>query len=89
MRTHFLNSLITAVTDPYSRIRVIVTLRADFYDRPLLYPGFSELMRQRTEVVVPLAPEELKHAIVSPAERNGLRVDALPTACRRAASAPV
>src|SRR6185369_6843929 len=74
-RTHFLSSLINAVTDPYSRIRVIVTLRADFYDRPLLYPGFSELMRQRTEVVVPLAQEELKQAIVSPAERNGLHVD--------------
>ena len=26
-------------------MRVVVTLRADFYDRPLLYPGFSELMR--------------------------------------------
>jgi len=75
VRTHFLGSLINAVTEPYSRIRVIVTLRADFYDRPLLYPGFSELMRQRTEVVVPLAPEELKQAIISPAERNGLRVD--------------
>src|SRR5215211_5151742 len=75
LRTHFLTSLITAVTDPYSRIRVIVTLRADFYDRPLLYPGFSELMRQRTEVVVPLAPEELKQAIISPAARSGLRVD--------------
>ncbi len=75
VRTHFLNSLINAVTDPYSRVRVIVTLRADFYDRPLLYPGFSELMRQRTEVVVPLAPEELKQAIISPAEHNGLRVD--------------
>jgi WD40 repeat protein/serine/threonine protein kinase len=75
VRAHFLKSLIAAVTDPYTRIRVVVTLRADFYDRPLLYPGFSELMRQRTEVVVPLAPEELKQAIVSPAERNGLRVD--------------
>ncbi|HEU5097836.1 MAG TPA: AAA family ATPase, partial [Roseiflexaceae bacterium] len=75
VRTHFLKSLITAVTDPYSRIRVVVTLRADFYDRPLLYQGFSELMRQRTEVVVPLATEELKQAIISPAERNGLRVD--------------
>src|SRR5262249_47997065 len=75
VRTHFLSSLINAVTDPYSRIRVIVTLRADFYDRPLLYPGFSELMRARTEVVVPLAPDEIKQAIVSPAERRGLKVD--------------
>ncbi|MBK9711505.1 MAG: protein kinase [Kouleothrix sp.] len=71
---HVLNTIIKAVTDPYSRVRVIITLRADFYDRPLLYPRFSELMRQRTEVVVPLAPEELKQAIVSPAERNGLAV---------------
>ncbi len=75
VRTHFLDTLISAVTDPYSRVRVIVTLRADFYDRPLLYPGFSALMKERTEVVVPLTPEELKEAIVSPAERAGLRVD--------------
>jgi WD40 repeat protein len=75
VRMHFLNSIITAVTDPHSRVRVIITLRADFYDRPLLYQRFSELIRARTEVVVPLGPEELKAAIVSPAERNGLRVD--------------
>ncbi|HJZ46056.1 MAG TPA: protein kinase [Roseiflexaceae bacterium] len=74
-RSHFLNTLIAAVSDPYSRIRVVVTLRADFYDRPLLYGTFSELMRARTEVVVPLGEEELKQAIVSPAERYGLRVD--------------
>ena len=30
---------------PRSRLRVIVTLRADFYDRPLLYRGFAELVR--------------------------------------------
>jgi WD40 repeat protein/serine/threonine protein kinase len=72
---HFLDTIITAVTDPSSRLRVIVTLRADFYDRPLLYARFSELMRARTEVVGPLAEEELKAAIVNPAERNGLHVD--------------
>ena len=31
-----------------SRIRVLATLRADFYDRPLSYPGFSTLMENRT-----------------------------------------
>ena len=75
VRTLFLDSLITAVTDPYSRVRVIATLRADFYDRPLLYPGLSELMRARTEVVIPLTESELKQAIIQPAERAGLRVD--------------
>jgi WD40 repeat protein len=75
-RTHFLNSLLTAVTDPHSRLRVILTLRADFYDRPLLYAGLSELVRQRTEVVTPLTPEELQHAIVGPAERVGVSLEA-------------
>ena len=32
-------SLRVAVADPDSRLRVMVTLRADFYDRPLLYPA--------------------------------------------------
>ena len=66
---HFLNSLFTAVTDPTSRLRVIITLRADFYDRPLLHPNFGNLLRQRTEVVIPLMADELVRAIVGPAER--------------------
>ena len=37
-------------------MRVIVTLRADFFDRPLLYPDPGELIRQRTAVVLPLMP---------------------------------
>ena len=61
---HFLNSLFTAVTDPTSRLRVIITLRADFYDRPLLHPDFGNLLRQRTEVVIPLMADELVRAIV-------------------------
>lgn len=75
MRAHLLDSLVTAVTDPRCRLRVILTLRADFYDRPLLYPGFSELVRRRTEAVVPLTGEELQRAIVGPAERAGVKVD--------------
>jgi class 3 adenylate cyclase len=44
-RTHFLAILERAVNDPHSRLRVVTTLRADFYDRPLLYSGFAELLR--------------------------------------------
>jgi serine/threonine protein kinase len=74
-RAHILHSLIAAVTDPLSRLCVVVTMRADFYDRPLLYPGFSELMRQRTEVVVPLTSDELERAIIGPAVRAGLELE--------------
>jgi WD40 repeat protein/DNA-binding SARP family transcriptional activator len=72
---HLLRSLYTAVTDPHSRVRVVVTLRADYYDRPLLHPEFSSLMRQRTEVVVPLTPGELAQAIERPAEQAGVSME--------------
>ena len=42
---YFLQSLYEAVVDPRSPVRVVVTLRADFYDRPLMHPDFSELMQ--------------------------------------------
>jgi WD40 repeat protein/DNA-binding CsgD family transcriptional regulator/tRNA A-37 threonylcarbamoyl transferase component Bud32 len=72
---HVLDLIYAAVTDPRSRVRVIITLRADFYDRPLMYPDFSELVRRRTEVVVPLTLEELGLAIVKPAEMAGVTVE--------------
>lgn len=69
---HFLNSIVVAVTDPHCHLRVIVTLRADFYDQPLLYPVFGDLVRRHTEVVLPLTPDELELAIAGPAERVGV-----------------
>jgi WD40 repeat protein len=74
-RTHFLDSLQAAVTDPRSPVRLVVTLRADFYDRPLGYAGFGELTRQSTAVVLPLSPAELERAIVGPAERVGVSLE--------------
>ena len=74
-RSHFLDNIYTAVADPRSPVRVITTLRADFYDRPLLYSRPGELVRQRTEVVLPLAPDELERAIVRPAERVGVGLE--------------
>ena len=55
---HFLDLLYTAATDPGSRVRVIVALRADFYDRPLMVPDFSTLLQRRTEVVLPLTAKK-------------------------------
>ena len=72
-RELFLETLRVAVADPESRLRVIVTLRADFYDRPLIYPRFGELLAARTEAVPPLMPDELEQAIRGPAERVGVR----------------
>ncbi len=70
-----LDSLYAAVTDSRAPVRVVITLRADFYDQPLMHLAFCELLRQRTEVVGPLSPEELERAIVGPAERVGAQLE--------------
>jgi WD40 repeat protein len=74
-RRHFLALLARAATYPHSRVRVVITLRADCYDRPLLYSKFGELLRQRTEVVLPLTPEELEQAIRRPAQQVGVAIE--------------
>ena len=68
---HFMDLIFTAVSDAHSQVRVIITLRADFYDRPLMYPDFSRLVKERTSLVIPLTTEELEEAIRAPAERVG------------------
>jgi WD40 repeat protein/serine/threonine protein kinase len=74
-RAQFLRILLEAARDTASRLRIVTTLRADFYDRPLLYPEFGELMREGTEVILPLKREELEQAIVQPAENVGLALE--------------
>lgn len=70
-RQQFLDLILNAVNAEDSPIMIIATLRADFYDRPLLYQGFGELIRARTELVLPLNDEELEETISGPAYRVG------------------
>jgi WD40 repeat protein/serine/threonine protein kinase/DNA-binding SARP family transcriptional activator len=71
-RTHFLDSLIAALNSPRCPLRVVVTLRADFYDRPLQYQPLANLFKQHTELILPLALDELTWAIQEPARRVGV-----------------
>ena len=74
-RFHILESLRAATTEAGSRVRIVATLRADFFDQPLSVRGFGDLLAQRTEAITPMSPEELERAIVAPAERAGLAVE--------------
>jgi WD40 repeat protein/DNA-binding SARP family transcriptional activator/energy-coupling factor transporter ATP-binding protein EcfA2 len=74
-RTQFLAAVERAVTEPLSRLRVVVTMRADFYDRPLQYRDFAELLREAVEIVPPLSPDEVERAITAPAGRVGVRIE--------------
>ena len=71
----FTRALACAASDDRSRLRVLITLRADFYDRPLAMAGFGELVRDHTIAVTPLDADELVQAITGPAERVGLTVE--------------
>jgi formylglycine-generating enzyme required for sulfatase activity/energy-coupling factor transporter ATP-binding protein EcfA2 len=66
VRALFLNSLLAVIADSRSRVRVVITFRADFYDRPLQYREFGELLRQRTEIILPMSEAELQQAITQP-----------------------
>ena len=74
-RIRFIDSLVDAVVDPGSRLRVVVTLRADFYDRPLHHHELGRLFNDGLITVVPLTARELQHAITGPAKRVGVTVD--------------
>lgn len=74
-RQHFLASLLAALADPLTQLRVVVTLRADFYDRPLQVPALADLLRQHTELALPLSPDELEEAICRPAASVGMTVE--------------
>ncbi len=68
----FLDTLAHAVSAPHSRLRVVLTLRADFYDRPLGHSGIGELLHDGTQVITPMTPEQLERAVTGPVERMGV-----------------
>ncbi len=71
-RTHFLESLYVALTAPRTPLRLIVTLRADFYDRPLQVQPLAGLFKEHTEPLLPLSRDELLWAVQEPARRAGV-----------------
>jgi basic membrane lipoprotein Med (substrate-binding protein (PBP1-ABC) superfamily)/DNA-binding SARP family transcriptional activator len=75
VRRSFLGALVNAVDGPHSRVRVVVTLRADFYDRPLVYPAFAPMFVDGAVTVTPLEAAELEAAVREPAAGAGVEVE--------------
>lgn len=74
-REFFIDSLLQAVTTPRTPLQVIITLRADFYDRPLQYESLGRLIKANTEIALPLSAEELTWAVREPARRMGVSLE--------------
>ena len=56
-------------------LRVIATVRADFFDRPLADPVLGPLTAAHTFGVTPMSTSELHDAIAAPAEAVGVRFE--------------
>ncbi|MCO5192392.1 MAG: protein kinase [Anaerolineae bacterium] len=74
-RQHFLDNLLTALNEPRCQLHVVITLRADFYDRPLQLPKLAEYIKTNTVVITPLTGAELQETIVRPAALAGTRFE--------------
>ena len=71
-RSRFISNLLPVMDDPHGRVTVVLTLRADFYDRPLAYPEFGNRLGDGVVNVVPLTPDEFEDAAQKPAEAAGV-----------------
>jgi DNA-binding SARP family transcriptional activator/WD40 repeat protein len=74
-RRLFLDTLAVVAADSRSRVRVLVTIRADFFDRPLHYPRFAEAVKASLVTVGPPSRDGLAQAVAAPARRVGVDLE--------------
>src|SRR5829696_8699475 len=68
----FLRALARTAADG---VTVVLSLRADFYDRPLQHCEFAALLTAGLVTVLPMAASELEAAVLDPARRVGVDVE--------------
>ncbi|MFE2972199.1 hypothetical protein ACFXKC_53360 [Streptomyces sp. NPDC059340] len=73
-RDQFIDHLLAA-TDPASRLRVVISVRADFLGRCAEHPSLTAALQDGTVLVGPMSREDLREVIVRPARAAGLIVE--------------
>ncbi|MFJ8113711.1 hypothetical protein [Streptomyces sp. NPDC096132] len=73
-RSRFLE-LLLAARDPDSRLKVLIAVRADFYARCAEHRGLADALRSCALPVGPMTADELREAVVRPAQAAGLLVE--------------
>jgi serine/threonine protein kinase len=66
-RRHFIDLVVTAATEPHGSVLVLITLRADFFDRPMDYPTLYRLIEAHRQSVLPMELADLRAVIKQPA----------------------
>ena len=67
-RRQFLDLLLAATSELHGPLVAVLTLRADFYDRPLLYPELGHLIKSHQVIVFPMEMPDLRKVITQPAQ---------------------
>ncbi|WP_217212271.1 helix-turn-helix domain-containing protein [Streptomyces sp. AC550_RSS872] len=78
-RDRFLDLLLTA-RDPGSRLRVLIAVRSDFYARCAEHPRLAQALHRSGFLVRSMTADELREAVVGPAQAAGLIVERALTA---------
>ncbi|WP_030948375.1 hypothetical protein [Streptomyces sp. NRRL S-646] len=78
-RSRFID-LLLAARDPGNRLRVLVAVRADFYARCAEHRGLADALRGAALLLGPMAADELRQAVVGPAQAVGCLVERTLTA---------
>lgn len=73
-RTRFIDLLLTA-PDPGSRLRVLISVRADFYPRCLEHRGLADALPGAALALGPMTADELRAAVTRPAVATGFLVE--------------
>ncbi|MCD9879749.1 WD40 repeat domain-containing protein [Streptomyces guryensis] len=73
-RARFIDLLLTA-RDADSRLRVLIAVRADFYARCAEHRGLADALRGAGLLVGPMTADELREAVIKPAQAVGLQVE--------------
>lgn len=73
----FIDNLLHAAHEPTGRVIVILTLRADFYQKLTVYEALASAVGKHQYLLSPLSEEELREAIIAPAQLVGYDVEPL------------
>jgi WD40 repeat protein len=73
-RQQFIDLLLTAVTELDGPVIAVLTLRADYYDRPMRYPQLSRLIEASHVSVLPMALHDLRAVIEEPAAQPDVQL---------------
>jgi WD40 repeat protein len=74
-RAQFVACLLYASSVAGGATIVVLTMRADFFGKCAAIPGLASRLSERDVLVPPMEPDELRRAMIMPAERVGLQFE--------------